>query len=42
MVALCPETEDNPHTSQCDQQLCWTIQNKQTPDPKTILYCGMN
>lgn len=41
MVALCLETKDNPHSSQCEQQVSWTIQNKEPSDPETILYCGM-
>lgn len=42
MVALCLETKDNPPSSQCDQKMSWTIQNKQPSDPKTNLYCGTN
>lgn len=42
MVALCFETKDNPRSSQCNQQMSWTIQNKQLSYPKTIFYCGMN
>lgn len=38
MVALCLETKDNPHSSQSNQQMSWTIQNKQASYPETIFY----